>query len=207
MSVENRPSAFLFDIGNVVVYSSHAVTRAWLARYHKISPDKSNKFFAVPEYLQFARGAIGPEEFHNGIRRDVDESLTIHETRRAHDEHIFGIFQETVAVIGELAKQGDRIAFVTDTNIWQTERVNQLVDLGVFSKEMHESCNIGMIKVDPGFFPYLVDQLKMDPADALLIDDSPEKIEMAQKVGLQTLLFVNPSQLKSELVARKLLNL
>lgn len=57
----------------------------------------------------------------------------------------------------------------------------------------------------PEFYNILLDRYDVDPAKALFIDDNIKNIHGAQKVGIHTIHFQNPQQLKSDLTARGIL--
>lgn len=52
----------------------------------------------------------------------------------------------------------------------------------------------------PDFYQILFDRYKIQPSSALFIDDNIKNIHGAEKVGLNTVHFQNPAQLKHELI-------
>lgn len=54
-------------------------------------------------------------------------------------------------------------------------------------------------KPRPEFFHILFDRYNIRPADALFIDDNHKNIEGAQQLGLNTIAFKDPAQLRQEL--------
>jgi len=60
--------------------------------------------------------------------------------------------------------------------------------LGFFDKHFF-SCEIGVVKPEPGIYQHVVNSLQVSPQSALLIDDNPENIASAKAFGLRALHF------------------
>lgn len=58
----------------------------------------------------------------------------------------------------------------------------------------------------PEFFNILFDRYAVDPSKAIFIDDNIKNVEGAIEMGLPTIQFKNPAQLKTELVKLGILN-
>lgn len=86
------------------------------------------------------------------------------------------------------------MAFLTDTNVWQEEGLRRLIDLTLYSDQIFRSHEIGMVKIDDECFPYVAGKLGVKPKEVLLVDDSAEKVEMAEKHGLRTIHFKSAEQ-------------
>jgi len=61
------------------------------------------------------------------------------------------------------------------------------------------SCEKGFLKPQREIYEIILQRLCVQPEEALFIDDKRENILAAEKVGIQTILFKNPEQLKKEL--------
>lgn len=57
----------------------------------------------------------------------------------------------------------------------------------------------GVAKPEPAIFTRLLERFGLDPATTLMIDDTKENLEAANKVGIQTALFRSSGQLRAEL--------
>ena len=67
------------------------------------------------------------------------------------------------------------------------------------------SCRVGMSKPSPAIYQAALDAMGLAPAEALYIDDIPEYVDAAQKLGLSAIQFQDPLQLLAELNKRNLL--
>jgi putative hydrolase of the HAD superfamily len=64
------------------------------------------------------------------------------------------------------------------------------------------SCELGVVKPDPGIYLHTVKKLNVSPGRALFIDNLQKNIVGAEAVGLHAALFENPAQLQNDLARR-----
>ncbi|MEK6890493.1 MAG: HAD-IA family hydrolase [Nanoarchaeota archaeon] len=177
----------LFDVGNVIVRGSHEITHR-IMRAKGVSPENAVKFFQNPEYREFSRGKITGTDFHRALcDKYLGRELTYQEVMNAHNEHIDSLDQYVVGVLNTV--DNSRLAFVTDTNEWQTAKERDLITLSDYNERVFRSHKIGMLKTDEACFPYVIERLGVQPGRITLVDDSIEKIQMAQRFGINTILF------------------
>ena len=68
------------------------------------------------------------------------------------------------------------------------------------------SCELGMVKPDPRIYLHTCEKLGVAPGEAIFLDDKPENIEAAAKVGIHAILFKNVEQLREDILSSGLLN-
>lgn len=66
------------------------------------------------------------------------------------------------------------------------------------------SCELGIGKPDPAIYIHTCEKLDILPAETLFIDDRPENIAGAEKVGLHAIQFTSIEHLRKDLAARGL---
>lgn len=59
------------------------------------------------------------------------------------------------------------------------------------------SCRIHMLKPHPATFLRAAEDLRIDPAETVFIDDSPANVEGAKKAGMEAYRFTSPADLKA----------
>lgn len=200
----------LFDVGNVVVRATHAITYAILADLG-IRPDKWALFFHNPAYGEFARGRITGGQFAQAAREVLDAPhLTDGQIRVAHDAHIYMVDEAVVAVLEGIQDQKVPLAFVTTTNEWQTEREKQFINLAERFGPVVRSHGIGMTKTDQGAWKAILERLGCGAQDApniLLVDDARANCDAAARAHLQTYMYdptpvVGAAKLREDLKRR-----
>jgi 2-haloacid dehalogenase len=63
-----------------------------------------------------------------------------------------------------------------------------------------------MRKPFPEFYQLILDRFQLEPEETLFIDDNLRNAEAAEKIGLKTIRFHSPAQLKSDLIQLGILN-
>jgi FMN phosphatase YigB (HAD superfamily) len=87
---------------------------------------------------------------------------------------------------------------LSNTNEIHEEAFNKILksvagfeSLAVFFDKVYFSHRVGLRKPDRKIFELILDQNSLDPAKTLFIDDSPQHIESAKSIGIQTI-FLEP---------------
>lgn len=66
------------------------------------------------------------------------------------------------------------------------------------------SCELGIGKPDPAIYIHTCERLDVLPSETLFLDDKPENIASAERVGLHAIQFSSIEQLRNDLTARGL---
>jgi FMN phosphatase YigB (HAD superfamily) len=196
----------LTDLGNVVIVSAHVVTHAYLVE-HGVPYAKAKRFFSIPEYADFARGRISETDFYRAILGLIGVDWDMFEIQHAHDVHMFAVNDDVPEILKE-ASRDLRLAVVTDTNVWQTRRVEEELLRGqwITSRRFLRSDEIGQLKQEPGTFDLYARLLEEEPESILFIDDRDDLCRLAQEGGFQTHRFENSLILQQELRLRGLIS-
>ncbi len=107
--------------------------------------------------------------------------------------------EETVDLIKELKQKGIKLAIlsnmVTETLDYLRKNTSfiPLFDFEFFS------CDINMIKPNPGLYKYVLDRMKVKAEDCIFIDDITVNCQAAENLGIKTVQFVDVRQLKTVL--------
>ena len=64
------------------------------------------------------------------------------------------------------------------------------------------SCETHTLKPEPAIYETLLHTYNLNPNECLFIDDTPANIEGARQMGMHTLLYVSPDQLRRDLEAQ-----
>ena len=187
----------IFDVGTPVIKWDYAITYGILEQMG-VKPKNARKFYLNDDYLEFSRGNITGQQFYEAlVTKHLKRKLTFQQVRDSHDAELYEVDFETLDILKKIPR--DRLAFLTDTNEWQTAKERMMVDLTDYSDEIFRSHEIRMLKIDEGCFPFIAGALGALPHELLLVDDNPEKLAMAANHGFRTLEFKNAGQAKQEL--------
>ena len=61
------------------------------------------------------------------------------------------------------------------------------------------SCEIGLMKPDIKAYEFVLRDLDAQPSEVIFIDDKIENLKPAKQLGMDTILYKNPTQLKRDL--------
>lgn len=101
------------------------------------------------------------------------------------------------AMAASLHEKGYKTAVLSNTEVPAMQHFHQqrydMFDVLVFS------CIEGVKKPDRKIYELTLEKLGLQPEQSVLIDDKPEYINSAKEVGINTIIFRNIEQVKSEL--------
>jgi len=199
MTVLRKARFIVFDIGNVVCFGDETICRGLL--YNCGVPFLNTaEIYSCHDYYEFLRGRISSQEFHIAlVRKYLGYPASYEQVHHAFKMAMYAADQGVVDILSRL--DGQSLAFLTDTNVWQDERMRELVALEKYAdpSRIFKSHEMGMVKTDEMCFPYVLSQLGDKAEEVLLIDDSSEKVNTAKQHGWQTHRFVNSGELSGYL--------
>lgn len=149
-------------------------------------------------------------------RSDVDFWLEFASKRRitlpeTWDSQYLSVFESCIdlnpsmyALVGELTKNKVQIALLSNATPRQAATIRKMGLYKPFDPCLL-SCEIGIEKPDLKAYSLLLTSLRLSGPEILFIDDRPENVEAAKKIGIDALLFESPEQLRKELLRRELL--
>ena len=106
---------------------------------------------------------------------------------------------ESVRMVDRLRNIGHELLYLSDNTgervdyLDQKYRFLQKFDGGIFSYI------VGRKKPDPVIYQLLLDKSSNPAASCIFIDDKPEHLEPAKKLGMAVIAYENPNQLESSL--------
>ena len=143
----------------------------------------------------FDKGLITADQFRNEIRKATgNPELTDDAIDTAWNSLLIGVRPGHHELLTELKQQYRTFLLSNNNEIhyqWILNHLNQehgLTDNSSFFEKDYYSHLMNMRKPDPEIFQFVLDTHSLDPARTLFVDDSPQHIETAQRLGLQAYL-------------------
>lgn len=138
-------------------------------------------------------GRIGKEEFISTIRTFTQQAISDQQIIDAWNAMLLDIPLRRLQILQQLQIHFDTI-LLSNTNEIHEEAFNKILkaqcgftSMSVFFDKVYFSHRVGMRKPDVEIFQMILDQTGFDPAKTLFVDDSPQHIEGAKKLGIQTI--------------------
>lgn len=189
--------AIIFDLGGVLF------TNGTAGFVKKITMRCGRDESMVRDVLDGALGSlyreakISREEFW---RRAI-EALGLREKMELLESEwiaSYELIEGTKKIVETLARTY-KVYFLSDNvreRVEQLEQKHHFLSLfsgGIFSHE------VGIRKPDPRLYRMILDLAHTDPTEAIYIDDKPHLLSPAQALGMKTLVFTTPEQLREDL--------
>lgn len=190
--------AVIFDHGGVLVDNAAPGMMAHYAQELNVSPENFAEVFSKYT-LDWQKGQLSEDEFWDKMTTDLKvskptvESLWLYGFLKNYKEK-----DAIFALIKNLKQHDYKIALLSNTEIPIMNHIKKQslphFDLFVYS------CEIGMRKPDREIYDYTLSNIKVNPEEAVFIDDREENIAAANALGMHGILFESPEQVQESLM-------
>jgi putative hydrolase of the HAD superfamily len=183
----------IFDLGGVLINLDYKLTE-------KAFVDLGISNFAAlysqlkqsPLFDDFETGRISKNDFIKGLQQMAPVPLSEEQVQNAWNAMLLDFPLHRLQILQQLRLYYDLI-LLSNTNELHEEAFNKILKescgqlLAGFFDRIYYSHRVGMRKPDPAIFQRILDDTGFKAAQTLFIDDSPQHIEAAKKLGLQTI--------------------
>jgi 2-haloacid dehalogenase len=198
--------AIIFDFGGVLI--------GWDPRnlYSRYFPDQPQ---AMEEFLKEINFMEWNAQQDKG--RPFAEGVVLHSRQFPHHAHLINAYHEnwkdsltgaidgTVELLRALKKKGYPVYGLSNWSAETFSIVRHEYEFLNLLDDIVISGDVKLIKPEPEIFELCLQRIGKPASQCLLIDDSEANIVAAKKIGMDTVHFESPDQLKRELKARQLL--
>jgi 2-haloacid dehalogenase len=122
-----------------------------------------------------------------------------------NEEMVNGVIDGTVRILAELVETGIERYALTNMERESWERRFQRYEFLQWFDGYFVSSLEGVMKPDPRYFELALERFGLAPEEAFFADDKLPNVEAAGALGVQAVLFREPTGLREELVARGVL--
>ncbi|TDN40244.1 HAD family phosphatase [Hymenobacter sp. UV11] len=198
----------LFDFGGVIIDIDYDRTPAAFRRLSRAGSTVEYSQASQAELFdQLETGQISPAEFRTGLRERYELDATDAEIDAAWHALLLDVPAERLALIGELRRQGYQTALLSNTNQLHIEEVNRRLARQYGFKNGIADCldrvfysqEVGLRKPGEEIFRHALREMNWQPAETLFIEDSPQHIATARRLGLRVLHLAPPLTLTTAL--------
>jgi HAD superfamily hydrolase (TIGR01509 family) len=183
----------IFDFGGVVLNLDYQLT---IEAFKKLGlPNFDANYTQLSQtalFDNFERGEISPEDFREGLNEVFGEPIADEELDHAWNAMLQDLPIERLHLLNRI-REDKKIILLSNTNEIHVEAFESNLklqhgqnDLSNYFETVYYSCRVGMRKPEARIFHHVLDSEGFSPSETLFIDDSPQHIEGARKVGLHT---------------------
>ena len=200
-------NTIIFDLGNVLI--------DWNPKYvfDKMFDDEEKKKYFFENICTMEWNET--QDAGRSIKEATEELVALHPDWKEYIEAYYdqwtdmlgGPIHDTVEIFRQLKESG-KFKLYALTN-WSAELFPYALELYEFLHWFDGRVVSGEEKIrkpSPEFYHVLLDRFNVLPEEALFIDDNFRNIQAAEKIGIHTIHFISPQQLKEELENLNLLN-
>ena len=191
----------LFDFGGVLIDIDYARTPEAFRRLSRAGhAAEYSQVSQAALFDQFETGHISPAEFRAGLRAAYDLDATDAEIDAAWHALLLEVPAERLALLADLRRQGYQTALLSNTNTLHIEEINRRLARQYGLKKGIADCldrvfysqEVGLRKPGEEIFRHALREMNWQAADTLFIEDSPQHIATARRLGLRVLHLAPP---------------
>lgn len=191
--------AVIFDWGGVLCDDTGPGLIAYFSHALGVAPEELNSAF-IPFADAFQKGQISEDALWEGmstalgVERLYNPSLWADAVRAVYSPK-----KKMFALAALLKEKGYKVGLLSNAEVaameFFYEQGYHMFDAAVFS------CAVGTRKPEPRIYKIALERLGVEPSEAVFIDDRADFIEGAQKLGMHTIRFESPQQVKEALAS------
>lgn len=204
----------LTELSEVLIHGVDKVPVIIAERYGKnVGIRYEERFnYLREDFHDLLRGYVTEDEFFETLLEGGDLPFTACSLKKIYTEEFSKSIPDTFSTYVRISahprsftdstmeEDFPQIHIVSDHIAEHIEEItNNHSDVFTIARKVFWSCDIGMIKRDPKFFPRLLKELNLKPEECLFIDSCPINIACAEEAGIRSLRFFDAYQLEAEL--------
>ncbi|HPG37847.1 MAG TPA: HAD family phosphatase [bacterium] len=187
-----------FDLGNVLVYVHVGRFYAGMAHITNIPEQQVIEMLKdrTSAIVDFNCGRLSAREFYKIVCKDFAH-VTMDQFRAIYTD-IFSLNNETIQ-LAQALKQHVRISIISNTDELHFEYIcKQYPSIQMF-KDPILSYQIHAVKPNPEIYTQALRQVNLPAQECIFIDDLPENIHAANKIGMHGIVYTTTKELLHQL--------
>ena len=181
--------AIIFDLGAVILNINYQNT---IDEFTKLGVNNAATFYSKKVqtnlFNQIETGMISSNEFLKALQKET-KNANINQVEKAWNAMLLDLPEERIQLIEKL-KNNYSIYLLSNTNAIHIDAIKKqlgkrkwLAFCKLFDK-MYLSHELGLRKPDVKIFEYILNEQKLKAEEVFFIDDSPQHIAGAKKIGI-----------------------
>ena len=182
--------AIIFDLGAVILNINYQNT---IDEFTKLGVNNAATFYSKKVqtnlFNQIETGMISSDEFLKALQKET-KNANINQVEKAWNAMLLDLPEERIQLIEKLKKNNYSIYLLSNTNAIHIDAIKKqlgkrkwLAFCKLFDK-MYLSHELGLRKPDVKIFEYILKEQKIKAEEVFFIDDSPQHIASAKKIGI-----------------------
>ena len=193
----------LFDLGRVLVDFDHLRSAKRIAAFCSKTPQQIyDLFFESKSTIDFEAGKISPVDFYQQVKQMLDLKLSYASFEPIWND-IFFLSAKNRFVFGLVnnLRVNYKTALLSNINILHFEYLKKYFPIFVIFERVFTSFELGAVKPDPLIYNKVMEILRVPAENIFYTDDRPELVASAVNLGIRSVVFESPGQLRRDLFA------
>lgn len=189
----------IFDQARVQTHDVFSRKDSYSINGKKFLAKDLEAIFFIPEYKKFSIGEIDEKELISIFLQQKNIDLDVKgyiEVFKKGIEPIEGM----KSILESLSKNYQMATLINEGSEWANYKLN-VSDFRKFFKKHFISGDLKVEKPNPEIYEIVLEKLNIKPEECIFVDDQTKNCIAAEKLGIKSIVFKNPVQLKKELVA------
>ena len=189
----------IFDLSDVIISGFHKIEEI----IEKNTNIKAEEFLAKRRevediFLEAMKGKYTEDEYIEILIENTNWNINKEIIKKSIRQNLDVKVEGTMKIVEKLNKKYNLILLSDHIKEWVEYILNTNKDLEVF-KHKYFSYEYGMLKEDERTFKYILEKEKILASETIFIDDNKDNVKMANKEGIQGIVFENAKQLEKQL--------
>lgn len=195
MKEKPQVKAIIFDLGGVIMHGGYL---PFIQNYCKecFTPEGKKKILQLEHEVNL--GTISEKKFY----QEIEKIFHVHMTPSQIHDSIVAKMQTNKSLVEFIPKlkKAKTALFTNSIGLMAIEvlKLRKVDSKKIFDK-LFISSKIHLAKPDIKAYEYVIKKMKVEPKEAMLVDDRKGNIDLAKKLGMQGIIFKNTSQFKRDI--------
>lgn len=197
------PKLVIFDLSDVLIKGMEGCEYP-LAKELGLPVEQVSQQLFSYDYHSFYIGKINENDCLSDIIKKYQWNISVTKFKKLLRNN----FKEIIGsrkIIKAVNEKYATVLLSVNPIEWATYFLEHFDLQGLFNRGIYFSYQIGFTKRQKESFLYILQKYHVAPEDVLLVDDSKRNLGIAAEIGIRGIRFMNPEQLKKELVINKIL--
>jgi epoxide hydrolase-like predicted phosphatase len=193
--------AIIFDSGGVLTKrDSDDVLFSNIAEAFLVSTKEVLKYLHAFKDFPLQTGKISESEFWKQFAKSANRKLPLGYKKLWTKDYLqHSPKNHEVIEFAMLLKKKGYIVPILSNTIKPHLRLNLKRKMYAGFYPVVLSCNVGLRKPNPKIYSLMLNRIKVKASEAVMVDDKPEYLVGAKKIGIQTVVFKSLPRLKKDL--------
>ena len=185
----------IFDLGGVIINLDIPKT---ISEFNKLSTQPFDSIYnqlqQTPVFDLFDKGQITEADFFAELKKTLPDNITDEKLLFAWNAMLLDFPKHRLELLNKL-KPNYRLFLLSNTNESHVVEFEKILfsshghkNLEPFFEKVYYSCRMNMRKPNTDIFDFVLNENNLIAEETLFIDDSPQHVEGALKLGIKAML-------------------